>query len=228
MRSDHHLRSPSLPDPSKQHLGSIVTNEGSSKCSYVASSSKQPSRVFPSVDSSVRRLANGSVCSKCIHPMIDDFSSSNELISILGEEFNNIATVLESYLSCPDHLQQIRSTRRYTASYQFTFVHILLLPLLLELTPEHFDPSITNNTYSKFCQFFQHAVQPSNFESTDHSIGLFIEGLQHGAVPKGKAPGSIFSNHVGGRPALTGFATHGYCSPIHIFQGTPLHAQNQI
>jgi len=24
-----------------------------------------------------------------------------------------------------------------------------------------------------------------------------------------------FSNHLGGRPALTGFATHAYCSPVH-------------
>src|SRR5208282_2539566 len=33
-----------------------------------------------------------------------------------------------------------------------------------------------------------------------------------------------FSNHIGGRPALIGFATHGYWSPIHILQGPPLHA----
>src|SRR5271155_443391 len=203
MQSDYRLRlrSSSLLDQprniklSKRPLDSIVTNEGPSKRSYVASSSKQPSesRVFPAVDSFVQRLANDSIGSK----QIDNLSSSDELISILSEDFNNIATVLESYLSCPNHLQQIRSTRRYTASYPFTFIHILLLPLLLELTYEQFNPSITNNTYSKFCQFFQHAIQPSNFESTDHSIRLFIEGLQHGAVPKGKAPGSIFSNHVG-------------------------------
>src|SRR5271170_1444658 len=220
MRSDRCLRSPSLPDPSKWYLGSIVTNEGPSKCSYVASSSNQPSRVFPAGDSFVRHLANYSIRSKSIRPIIDNFSSSDELISIVGEEFNNVATILKSYLSCPDHLQQIRLTLRYTASYPSTFVHILLLPLLPELIPEHLNPSITNDTtYTVFYQFVQHAVQPSNFESTEHSIGLFIEGLQHGAVPKGTAPGSIFSDHVGGRPALTGFATHGYWSPIHIFQG---------
>src|SRR5271156_5103407 len=214
MQSDYRLRLHSsflldLPRNiklSKRPLDSIVTNEGPSKRSYVASSSKQPSesRVFPAVDSFVQRLANDSICSK----QIDNLSSFDELISILSEEFNNIATVLESYLSCPDDLQQIRSTLRYTASYPSTFVHILLLPLLPELTPEHLNLSITNDTYTTFCRFVQHAVQPSNFESTDHSIGLFIEGLQHHAVPKGKAPGSIFSNHVGGRPALTGFATH--------------------
>ena len=180
IRSDRRLRSPSLPDPSKRHLGSIVTNEGPSKCSYVASSSKQPSHVFPAVDSFVRRLANDSIRSKRIRPIIDNFSSSDELIFIVGEEFNNVATVLESYLSCPDHLRQIRSTLRYyTASYPSTFVHILLLPLLPELMPEHLDPSITNDaTYTVFYRFVQHAVQPSKFESTDHSIGLFIEGLQ--------------------------------------------------
>ena len=37
-----------------------------------------------------------------------------------------------------------------------------------------------------------------------------------------------FSNHIGGHPTLTGFATHEYWSPIHILQGPPLHAQNQI
>ena len=44
-----------------------------------------------------------------------------------------------------------------------------------------------------------------------------LQGLQHGAVPKGSSPGPVFSNHVGvgGRPALTGFATYGYCSPVH-------------
>jgi len=44
-----------------------------------------------------------------------------------------------------------------------------------------------------------------------------LQGLQHGAIPKGSSPGPVFSNHVGvgGRPALTGFATHGYCSPVH-------------
>src|SRR5271154_6279947 len=146
----------------KRPLDSIVTNEGPSKRSYVVSSSKQPSPlcVFPAVDSFVQRLANDSIGSK----QIDNLSSSDELISILGEDFNNIATVLESYLSCPDHLQQIRSTRRYTASYPSTFVHILLLPLLPELTPEHFDPSITNDTYSAFCRFVQHAVQTSDLD----------------------------------------------------------------
>jgi len=178
----------------KWPLDSIVTNEGPSKRSYVASSSKQPSesRVFPAVDSFVRHLANDSIRSKRIRPIIDNFSFSDELITIVGQEFNNIATVLESYLSYPDHPRQIRSTLRYTASYPSAFVHILLLPLLLELTSEHLDLSITNDTYTAFCRFVQHAVQPSNFESTDHSIGLFIEGLQHGAVPKGTAPGSIF------------------------------------
>ena len=66
----------------------------------------------------------------------------NELTSILGEEFNNVATVLESYLS---------STLRYIASYPSAFVHILLLPLLPELTSEHLDLSITNDTYTAFC-----------------------------------------------------------------------------
>src|SRR5271168_1279327 len=193
MQSDCRIHSSSLPDQppnSERPLDSIVTNEGPSKRSYVASSSKQPSesRVFPAVDSFVQRLANDSIRSK----QIDNLSSSDELISILSEEFNNIATVLESYLSCPDDLQQIRSTLRYTASYPSTFVHILLLPLLPELKPEDFSPSITNDTYSAFCRFVQHAVQTSDLESTDHSIGLFIEGLQHGAVPKGTAPGSIF------------------------------------
>src|SRR5271170_3291380 len=153
MRSDRCLRSPSFPDPSKWYLGSIVTNEGSSKCFYyVACFSNQPSRVFPAVDSFVRRLANHSIHSKRICPIIDNFSSSDELIFIVGEEFNNLATVLESYLSCPDHLRQIRSTLcYYTASYPFTFVHILLLPLLPELIPEHLDPSITNDaTYTVF------------------------------------------------------------------------------
>src|SRR5271170_4100223 len=44
-----------------------------------------------------------------------------------------------------------------------------------------------------------------------------LQGLRRGAVPKGTTPGLVFSNHVGvgGRPALTGFATHGYCSPVH-------------
>ena len=114
----------------------MTISEGPSKCSYVASSSKQPWRVFPAVDSSVRRLANDSICSKRIHPIIDHFSSSNELISIPGEEFNNGATILDAYLSDPDHLQRICSTLRYTASYPSTFVHILLLPLLPELTPD--------------------------------------------------------------------------------------------
>src|SRR5271154_4166576 len=142
MQSDYRLRlrSSSLLDQpcdiklSKRPLDSIVTNEGPSKRSYVASSSKQPSksRVFPAVDSFVQRLANDSIRSK----QIDNLSSSDELMSILSEEFNNIATVLESYLSCPDDLQQIRSTLRYTASYPSTFVHILLLPLLPELTPD--------------------------------------------------------------------------------------------
>src|SRR5271168_5046341 len=174
----------------KWPLDSIVTNEGPSKRSYVASSSKQPSEscVFPAVDSFVQCLANDSIRSK----QIDNLSSSDELTSILGEEFNNVATVLESYLSYPDHPRQIRSTLRYTASYPSAFVHILLLPLLPELKSEHLDLSITNDTYTAFCRYVQHAVQPSNFESTDHSIGLFIEGLQHGAVPKGTAPGSIF------------------------------------
>jgi len=143
MQSDCHLHSSSLPDQppnSERPLDSIVTNEGPSKRSYVASSSKQPSesRVFPAVDSFVQRLANDSICSK----QIENLSSSDEVISILGEEFNNVATVLESYLSCPDHLQQIRSTLRYTASYPSTFVHILLwLPLLPELTPVCLDSS---------------------------------------------------------------------------------------
>jgi hypothetical protein len=199
MQSDYRLRlcSSSLLDQprniklSKRPLDSIVTNEGPSKRSYVASSSKQPSesRVFPAVDSFVQRLANDSIRTG---KQIDNISSSDELISIVGEEFNNVATVLESYLSYPDHLRQIRSTLCYTASYPSTFVHILLLPLLPELMPEHLDLSITNDTYTAFCRFVQHAVQPSNFESTDHSIGLFIEGLQHGAVLKGTAPGSIF------------------------------------
>ena len=84
---------------------------------------------------------------------------------MLGEEFNNVATILDSYLSGPDHLQQIRSTLRYTASYPSTFVHILLLPLLPELMPEHLDPSITNDaTYTVFYRFVQHAVQPSKFD----------------------------------------------------------------
>src|SRR5271155_5779314 len=139
MQSDYRLRlrSSSLLDQprniklSKRPLDSIVMNEGPSKRSYVASSSKQPSEscVFPAVGSFVQRLANDSIRSK----QIDNLSSSDELISILGEEFNNVATVLESYLSCPDDLQQIRLTLRYTASYSSTFVHILLtLPLLPE------------------------------------------------------------------------------------------------
>src|SRR5271156_2247894 len=129
---------------SKWPLDSIVTNEGPSKRSYVASSSKQPSesRVFPAVDSFVRRLANDSIRSKRIRPIIDNFSS-DKLISIVGEEFNNVATVLGSYLSYPDHPRQIRSTLRYTASYPSPFVHILLLPLLLEIMHEHLDLSIT-------------------------------------------------------------------------------------
>src|SRR5271168_2327573 len=137
MQSDCRIHSSSLPDQppnSERPLDSIVTNEGPSKRSYVAPSSKQPSesRVFPAVDSFIQCLANDSICSK----QIDNLSSSDELISILSKEFNNIATVLESYLSCPDDLQQIRSTLRYTASYPSTFVHILLLPLLPELTPD--------------------------------------------------------------------------------------------
>jgi hypothetical protein len=91
-----------------------------------ATSSKQPSesRVFPAVDSFVQRLANDSIRSK----KIDNLSSSDELISILGEEFNNVA------------------------------------------------------------------------------------------VAKSTAPDSVFSNHVGvgGRAALTGIATQGCCSPVHI------------
>jgi hypothetical protein len=57
--------------------------------SVVASSSKQPSesRVFPAVDSFVQRLANDSIRSK----QIGNPSSSDELISILGEESNNVA-----------------------------------------------------------------------------------------------------------------------------------------
>src|SRR5271155_297342 len=176
MQSDYRLRlrSSSLLDQprniklSKRPLDSIVTrNEGPSKRSYVASSSKQPSesRVFPAVDSFVQRLANDSIRSK----QIDNISSSDELMSILSEEFNNIATLLESYLSCPDDRQQIRSTLCYTASYPSTFVHILLLPLLPELKPEDFNPIITNDTYSAFCRFVQHAVQTSDLESTDHS-----------------------------------------------------------
>ena len=57
--------------------------------SAVASSSKQPSEssVFPAVDSFVQRLANDSIRSK----KIDNLSSSDEMISILGEEFNNVA-----------------------------------------------------------------------------------------------------------------------------------------
>src|SRR5271168_1810853 len=114
-------------------------------------SQNNPRMSFPVVDSFVRHLANYSIRSKHIRPIIDNFSSSDELISIVGEEFNNVATVLESYLSCPDHLRQIRSTLRYTASYLSTFVHILLLPLLPELMPEHLDPSITNDaTYTVF------------------------------------------------------------------------------
>ena len=152
MQSDCSLHSLSLPDQprdiklSKRPLDSIVTNEGPSKRSYVASSSKQPpeSRVFPAVDSFVQRLANDSIRSK----QIDNLSSSDKWISILGEEFNNVATDLESYLSCSDDLQQIRSTLRYTASYPSTFVHILLLPLLPDLTHEHVNPSITNDTLS--------------------------------------------------------------------------------
>jgi len=165
----------------KWPLDSIVTNEGPSKRSYVASSSKQPSesRVFPAVDSFVQRLANDSIRSK----QIDNLSSSDELMSILSEEFNNIATVLESYLSCPDDLQQIRSTLRYTASYPSTFVHILLLPLLPELKPEDFTPSITNDTYSAFCRFVQHAVQTSDLDSTDHSSPSPTTELAHPAYP---------------------------------------------
>ena len=72
MRSDPCLRSSSLPDPSKRPLRSIVTNEGPSKRSYVASSSKQPSRVFPAVDSFIRRLPNDSFWSKRIRPIIDN------------------------------------------------------------------------------------------------------------------------------------------------------------
>src|SRR5271168_868099 len=50
-----------------------------------------------------------------------------------------------------------------------------------------------------------------------------LQGLQHGAVPKGTTPGRVFSNHVGigGHPALTGFATHGYCSPVHTDPSDP-------
>jgi hypothetical protein len=102
MQSGCRLYSSSLPDQprnnklSKRPLDSIVTNEGPSKRSYVASSSKQPSesRVFPEVDSFVQRLANDSIRSK----QIDNLSSSDKLISILGEEFNNVATVI-SFLS---------------------------------------------------------------------------------------------------------------------------------
>jgi hypothetical protein len=42
-----------------------------------------------------------------------------------------------------------------------------------------------------------------------------LKGLKYGAVPKGTTSDSVFSNHVGGRVALTGFATQGYCSPVH-------------
>jgi hypothetical protein len=102
MQSGCRLYSSSLPDQprnnklSKRPLDWIVTNEGPSKRSYVASSSKQPSesRVFPEVDSFVQRLANDSIRSK----QIDNLSSSDKLISILGEEFNNVATVI-SFLS---------------------------------------------------------------------------------------------------------------------------------
>src|SRR5271155_3462225 len=50
-----------------------------------------------------------------------------------------------------------------------------------------------------------------------------LQGLQHGAVPKGTTPGSVFSNHVGigGHPALTGFATDGYCAPVHTDPSAP-------
>src|SRR5271163_2104448 len=50
-----------------------------------------------------------------------------------------------------------------------------------------------------------------------------LQGLQCDAVPKGTTPGLVFSNHVGivGRPALTGFATHGYCSPVHTDTSDP-------
>src|SRR5271156_3140866 len=94
MQSDYRLRLHSsflldLPRNiklSKRPLDSIVTNEGPSKRSYVASSSKQPSesRVFPAVDSFVQRLANDSFRSKQIDNL--NLSSSDELISILGEE----------------------------------------------------------------------------------------------------------------------------------------------
>jgi hypothetical protein len=102
MQSGCRLYSSSLPDQprnnklSKRPLDSIVTNEGPSKRSYVASSSKQPSesRVFPEIDSFVQRLTNDSIRSK----QIDNLSSSDKLISILGEEFNNVATVI-SFLS---------------------------------------------------------------------------------------------------------------------------------
>src|SRR5271168_671242 len=115
MQSDCRLRlqSSSLLDQprkiklSKWPLDSIVTNEGPSKRFYVASSSKQPSesRVFPAVDSFVQRLANDSIRSK----QMDNLSSSDKLISILGEEFNNVATVLESYPVLANEWTQIRS-----------------------------------------------------------------------------------------------------------------------
>jgi hypothetical protein len=217
MQSDCSLHSSSLPDQprdiklSKRPLDSIVTNEGPSKCSYVASSSKQPSesRVFPAVDSFVQRLANDSIRSK----QIDNLSSSDKWISILGEEFDNVATVLESYLSCPDDLQQIQSTLRYTVSYPSTFVHILLLPMLPELTPEDFDPRITNDTYCAFCRFVQHAVQPFNSQSNDHSspspttkphpaypllqqnlANIVTEKTQHKRVAKGFVQSEVLKN----------------------------------
>ena len=238
MQSDCRLHSSSLPDQrapnikvSKRPLDSIVTNEGPSKRSCVAvSSSNRPSesRVYPAVESFVQRLANDSIC----RTQIDKPSSSDELISILGEEFDNVATILESYLSCPDDHRQIRSKFRYTACYPSTFVHILLLPLLPDLTHEHFDPSLTNDTYSAFCWFVQHAVRPSNFESTDHSSPSPTTEL-HPAYPRLQQDlanlGKEKKQHQG---LATGFVNSKVLKNLHIHRlkstNPPNHTQESL
>ena len=238
MQSDRRLRSSSVPDQrvpniklSERPLDSIVTNEGPSKRSCVAvSSSNRPSesRVYPAVESFVQRLANDSIC----RTQIDKPSSSDELISILGEEFDKVATILESYLSRPDDHRQIRSKFRYTACYPSTFVHILLLSLLPGLTHEHFDPSLTNDTYSAFCYFVQHAVQPSISESTYHSSPSPTTEL-HPAYPRLQQDlADIRKAKKQHQSVATGFVNSKVLNNLHIHRlkstNLPSHTQESL
>ena len=176
MQSDCSLHSLSLPDQprdiklSKRPLDSIVTNEGPSKRSYVASSSKQPpeSRVFLQLIPSFNALrttvfaANKST----ISPLPTNGSLYSAKNSIMLQPFSNhIFPVLTTFNKSDRHFATLHLIR--PRLFTFSCYHCFQISRMNTSIPVL--PTIHYHTYSAFCRFVQHAVRPSNFESTDQS-----------------------------------------------------------